>query len=104
MIQALAGFFTYFVILAENGFLPSTLVGIRIFWDNKYINDLEDSYGQQWVSAVSTGNAPSLTHFLFGFHSSLKKIFLVKNIAYIFVYALFYLIQFKCITRFTKFA
>lgn len=50
MIQALAGFFTYFVILAENGFLPSTLLGIRVSWDNKYINDLEDSYGQQWVS------------------------------------------------------
>uniref|UniRef100_A0A1A8LSD6 Sodium/potassium-transporting ATPase subunit alpha n=1 Tax=Nothobranchius pienaari TaxID=704102 RepID=A0A1A8LSD6_9TELE len=49
MIQALAGFFTYFVILAENGFLPSTLVGIRVSWDNKYINDLEDSYGQQWT-------------------------------------------------------
>ena len=49
MIQALAGFFTYFVILAENGFLPSTLLGIRVSWDNKYINDLEDSYGQQWV-------------------------------------------------------
>lgn len=50
MIQALAGFFTYFVILAENGFLPATLLGIRVSWDNKYINDLEDSYGQQWVS------------------------------------------------------
>uniref|UniRef100_A0AAY5EJ20 Sodium/potassium-transporting ATPase subunit alpha n=1 Tax=Electrophorus electricus TaxID=8005 RepID=A0AAY5EJ20_ELEEL len=49
MIQALAGFFTYFVILAENGFLPSTLLGIRVFWDDKYINDLEDSYGQQWT-------------------------------------------------------
>lgn len=50
MIQALAGFFTYFVILAENGFLPSTLLGIRVYWDDKYTNDLEDSYGQQWVS------------------------------------------------------
>ncbi|KAJ0009455.1 hypothetical protein NQD34_001157 [Periophthalmus magnuspinnatus] len=49
MIQALAGFFTYFVILAENGFLPTTLLGIRVNWDNKYINDLEDSYGQQWT-------------------------------------------------------
>lgn len=53
MIQALAGFFTYFVILAENGFLPSTLIGIRVNWDNKYMNDLEDSYGQQWVSPLS---------------------------------------------------
>ncbi|XP_010794637.1 LOW QUALITY PROTEIN: sodium/potassium-transporting ATPase subunit alpha-1-like [Notothenia coriiceps] len=49
MIQALAGFFTYFVILAENGFLPSTLLGIRVNWDNKYLNDLEDTYGQQWT-------------------------------------------------------
>ncbi|XP_076153174.1 sodium/potassium-transporting ATPase subunit alpha-1-like [Alosa pseudoharengus] len=49
MLQALAGFFTYFVILAENGFLPSTLLGIRQEWDDKFINDLEDSYGQQWT-------------------------------------------------------
>merc|ERR1712131_40076 len=49
MIQALAGFFTYFVILAENGFLPSRLLGIRVDWDNKFCNDLEDSHGQQWT-------------------------------------------------------
>lgn len=49
MIQALGGFFTYFVIMAENGFLPSVLVGIRLNWDDRSVNDLEDSYGQQWV-------------------------------------------------------
>uniref|UniRef100_A0A665XD90 Sodium/potassium-transporting ATPase subunit alpha n=1 Tax=Echeneis naucrates TaxID=173247 RepID=A0A665XD90_ECHNA len=49
MIQALGGFFTYFVILAENGFLPSVLVGIRIKWDSNDVNDLEDYYGQQWT-------------------------------------------------------
>lgn len=49
MIQALGGFFTYFVIMAENGFLPSGLVGIRLQWDDRWINDVEDSYGQQWV-------------------------------------------------------
>jgi len=49
MIQALGGFFTYFVILAENGFLPSHLVGIRLNWDDRSTNDLEDSYGQQWT-------------------------------------------------------
>ncbi|XP_062848814.1 sodium/potassium-transporting ATPase subunit alpha-3b isoform X2 [Trichomycterus rosablanca] len=49
MIQALGGFFSYFVILAENGFLPSHLVGIRLLWDNRSVNDLEDSYGQQWT-------------------------------------------------------
>uniref|UniRef100_A0A8D0HLC2 Sodium/potassium-transporting ATPase subunit alpha n=1 Tax=Sphenodon punctatus TaxID=8508 RepID=A0A8D0HLC2_SPHPU len=49
MIQALGGFFTYFVILAENGFLPSRLVGIRMDWDDRWVNDVEDSYGQQWT-------------------------------------------------------
>merc|ERR1712142_983257 len=48
MIQASAGFFVYFVIMAENGFMPSKLVGLRRFWDSKAINDLEDSYGQEW--------------------------------------------------------
>lgn len=48
MIQASAGFFVYFVIMAENGFMPSRLVGLRRFWDSKAINDLEDSYGQEW--------------------------------------------------------
>lgn len=49
MIQALGGFFTYFVILAENGFLPSSLLGIRVSWDDRWVNDVEDSYGQQWT-------------------------------------------------------
>ncbi|EPY88987.1 sodium/potassium-transporting ATPase subunit alpha-2 precursor, partial [Camelus ferus] len=49
MIQALAGFFTYFVILAENGFKPIDLLGIRVNWENRHLNDLEDSYGQQWT-------------------------------------------------------
>uniref|UniRef100_A0AAY4BGX7 Sodium/potassium-transporting ATPase subunit alpha n=1 Tax=Denticeps clupeoides TaxID=299321 RepID=A0AAY4BGX7_9TELE len=49
MIQALGGFFTYFVILAENGFLPSRLLGIRLEWDDRSVNDVEDSYGQEWT-------------------------------------------------------
>ncbi|CAD7693005.1 unnamed protein product [Nyctereutes procyonoides] len=49
MIQALGGFFTYFVILAENGFLPTHLLGLRVDWDDRWINDVEDSYGQQWT-------------------------------------------------------
>merc|ERR1712123_250378 len=40
MIQAGAGFFTYTVILAENGFLPSYLFGLRKYWDSPAINDL----------------------------------------------------------------
>ncbi|XP_069167712.1 sodium/potassium-transporting ATPase subunit alpha isoform X3 [Procambarus clarkii] len=49
MIQALAGFYVYFVIMAENGFLPPKLFGIREQWDSKAINDLEDHYGQEWT-------------------------------------------------------
>ena len=49
MIQASAGFFVYLVILAENGFWPSRLLGIRKEWDSSAINDLEDSYGQEWT-------------------------------------------------------
>lgn len=56
MIQALGGFFTYFVILAENGFLPIHLLGIRVDWDDRWINDVEDSYGQQWVSEGLTSS------------------------------------------------
>ena len=49
MIQAIAGFFTYFVIMAENGFLPDKLLGLRRSWDSSAVNDLEDSYGQEWT-------------------------------------------------------
>jgi sodium/potassium-transporting ATPase subunit alpha len=49
MIQATAGFFTYFVVLAENGFLPGDIFGIRADWEDEDINDLKDSYGQEWT-------------------------------------------------------
>ena len=49
LIQAAAGFFTYFVIMAENGFWPSKLIFIRQFWDSRAINDLRDSYDQEWT-------------------------------------------------------
>merc|ERR1712184_16047 len=51
MFQASAGFFVYFVILAENGFWPGRLFGIRRSWDSAAVNDLEDSYGQEWTYA-----------------------------------------------------
>ncbi|GAA27822.2 Na+/K+ transporting ATPase subunit alpha K01539 sodium/potassium-transporting ATPase subunit alpha, partial [Clonorchis sinensis] len=49
MIQASGGFFVYFVIMAENGFWPTRLLGIREEWDSKAVNDLADSYGQEWT-------------------------------------------------------
>nr|XP_060612624.1 sodium/potassium-transporting ATPase subunit alpha-2-like [Anolis sagrei ordinatus] len=49
MMQAIAGFFSYFVIMAEYGFLPSILLGLRLDWDDRSKNDLEDSFGQEWT-------------------------------------------------------
>lgn len=49
VIEAAAGFFSYFVIMAQNGWMPARLVGIRKYWDSEFINDLPDSYGQEWT-------------------------------------------------------
>merc|ERR1712002_727487 len=49
MIQAVSGFFTYFVIMGENGFRPSYLIGLRGAWDDRKINNLADSYGSEWT-------------------------------------------------------
>merc|ERR1712025_217477 len=49
MIQATSGFFTYFVIMGENGFRPGTLIGLRSQWDDKTNQAVEDSYGSEWT-------------------------------------------------------
>merc|ERR1712106_974219 len=49
MIQASAGFFVSVIILCENGFWPSKLLGLRRAWDSIAVSDLEDSYGQEWT-------------------------------------------------------
>merc|ERR1712013_133920 len=49
MIQAISGFFTYFVIMGENGFRPGFLIGLRGEWDNRNNNALTDSYGSEWT-------------------------------------------------------
>uniref|UniRef100_A0A7E4V1S5 Sodium/potassium-transporting ATPase subunit alpha n=1 Tax=Panagrellus redivivus TaxID=6233 RepID=A0A7E4V1S5_PANRE len=51
MIQASAGFFTYFWIMADNGFLPWDLYQIRAQWDSRAVNCVVDSYGQEWTYA-----------------------------------------------------
>jgi len=35
--------------MAENGFLPTYLVGLRSEWDAKTLNDVKDSYGSEWT-------------------------------------------------------
>jgi sodium/potassium-transporting ATPase subunit alpha len=51
MIQASAGFFTYFWIMADNGFKPWDLYQLRAEWDSRAINNVVDSYGQEWTYA-----------------------------------------------------
>ncbi|CAB4063137.1 ATP1A [Lepeophtheirus salmonis] len=48
LIEAGAALFAYFTIMASNGFFPSILLGSRRLWESKDINDLMDSYGQEW--------------------------------------------------------
>ncbi|XP_015783121.1 sodium/potassium-transporting ATPase subunit alpha [Tetranychus urticae] len=48
-IQAVAGFFAYFVVMYENGWWFTTLVGLRREWNSNAINDLLDSYNQEWT-------------------------------------------------------
>jgi sodium/potassium-transporting ATPase subunit alpha len=48
MIQASAGFFTYFSVMAHHGFWPRDLFGLREDWDDKDVLFIEDSYGQEW--------------------------------------------------------
>lgn len=48
-VQASAGFFTYFVIMGENGFFPRDLFGLRKPWDDRNDFGVVDSYGQEWV-------------------------------------------------------
>jgi len=52
MIQASGGFFTYLVIMAENGFFPSDLLGVRQQWDSRAFTSVVDSYGQEWVRST----------------------------------------------------
>lgn len=47
IIQMTAAFCGYFVVMAQHGFLPLTLVGIRREWENR-AETVTDSYGQQW--------------------------------------------------------
>lgn len=48
-IEAAGCMFTYFVVYAQNGFLPSLLINARQEWENASNDNFKDSYGQEWV-------------------------------------------------------
>jgi len=35
--------------MADNGFMPLDLFQLRAEWDSRAINNVLDSYGQEWV-------------------------------------------------------
>ncbi|KAG8430257.1 hypothetical protein GDO86_018148 [Hymenochirus boettgeri] len=48
-MESFSGFVNYFTVMAQQGFRPGTLLGLRAPWEDKTINELEDSYGQEWT-------------------------------------------------------
>uniref|UniRef100_A0A8D2CGV1 Sodium/potassium-transporting ATPase subunit alpha n=1 Tax=Sus scrofa TaxID=9823 RepID=A0A8D2CGV1_PIG len=49
LMQALGAFVVYFTVYAQEGFRPATLLNLRVEWEKDSVNDLEDSYGQEWT-------------------------------------------------------
>ncbi|KAF8774486.1 Sodium/potassium-transporting ATPase subunit like protein [Argiope bruennichi] len=47
--QTMAGYMNNFLIIAEDGFTPDMVFGIKTVWDSKAINDLKDHYNQEWT-------------------------------------------------------
>lgn len=52
-IQFLGGTFSYFVVMAQMGFHPSSLFFIAPKWYSAAVNDYEDDYGQEWVREIA---------------------------------------------------
>ncbi|XP_075419713.1 potassium-transporting ATPase alpha chain 2-like [Tenrec ecaudatus] len=49
LMQSLGAFAIYLTVYAQEGFRPSTLIGLREAWEEDAVNDLEDDYGQEWT-------------------------------------------------------
>lgn len=52
-IQSFAGFTDYFTTMAQEGWFPLLCVGLRSQWENVQLQDLQDSYGQEWVCKLT---------------------------------------------------
>lgn len=75
ILETAGAMFTYFVVYAESGFWPRRLFGIESDWDNKAVNDVEDSYGQQWTYKW-VGRTENISDFFlhnFWFHNRQRK-------------------------------
>ncbi|XP_060522051.1 sodium/potassium-transporting ATPase subunit alpha-like [Cylas formicarius] len=52
MIQVCSAFACYFYTMAQYGFFWDRLIGIRKEWEDRTVNDLVDSYGQEWSHSM----------------------------------------------------
>ncbi|KAJ8384478.1 hypothetical protein AAFF_G00204990 [Aldrovandia affinis] len=48
-IQSFAGFTDYLTAMAQEGWFPLICVGLRSQWEDTHLQDLQDSYGQEWT-------------------------------------------------------
>lgn len=48
-IETFSGFLAYFVTFACYGWLPQQLIFHQREYESENINDLQDSFGQEWV-------------------------------------------------------
>ncbi|XP_069804972.1 potassium-transporting ATPase alpha chain 1 [Dendropsophus ebraccatus] len=49
IIQSFAGFVDYFTVMAQEGWFPAYCIGLRANWEDQHLQDLQDSYGQEWT-------------------------------------------------------
>jgi magnesium-transporting ATPase (P-type) len=64
-ISAAGAFYAYFVVLGSSGFRPYDVIGLRDAWEDPSIQDLRDSYGQEWVIFVVHISKSSFATLLF---------------------------------------
>merc|ERR1712166_379237 len=66
IIQAIAGFFCFFTVLADCGFKTGMLFGLRTSWDDDNLESLTDSYGQEWTykSRFAVLNSGQTSYFV----------------------------------------
>ncbi|XP_065649793.1 sodium/potassium-transporting ATPase subunit alpha-like isoform X5 [Hydra vulgaris] len=49
VIESFGAFLSYFIVYGQNGFWPLYLIGLRSKWDDKTLNNVVDSYGNEWT-------------------------------------------------------
>lgn len=50
--------------MAQEGWFPLMCVGLRSQWEDVHLQDLQDSYGQEWVGRVNRRATLSEPRFL----------------------------------------